>query len=1203
MQHSTPQPARRRGASSVFALFVFAGAAATARAQDVPPGWVLVDDLVLPADVVFGDSTFGATAWPGGTVPYDFDANVSAANQLIAIDAMAEWAAAAALTFVPRTTQANYIKFKDSGGNSSFVGMIGGAQTINIYNWGFRFIVCHEICHALGFWHEQSRPDRNTYITVNTANIDPVYLYNFNIVAGATTYGSYDFDSIMHYGQYAFSINGQPSITVLPPNGGWQGSIGQRQHLSLSDATGMATQYGAAPAPTITTLSPPTVAAGGAAFTLTVNGTKFCRGSLNGAGMPGTVVEWDGVALATTYVSPTQLTASVPASYIASGGAHTITVYNGSPGGGVSVGVNFNVGTPPPTLTSLTPPLVYAGTPAFTLGAVGSGFAPASVVSWDGAPLGTTYVDGSHLNASISAAMVAVAGTHAVTVSTPGGGVSSSVDFNVNHYAPILFGVSPTSVVAGSGSFVVTANGAQFDSASVVRWNGSPLATTYVSSTQLTAVVPAASAATPGSASVSVQTPAPGGGTTLNQTVSLTNGNPSLATLSPASAPQFGASFTLNLTGAGFNGNSVAKWNNANLSTTFVDSTHLTATIPSANLVVQGTYNIKVTNTGAGGGSSANVPFTVTAPAPVLSTISPTTATAGAAGFTLTANGSFFQAGSKVRWNGADLVTTFGSVAQLTAAVPAALIANPGTATVTVFNPSGGWTSGSATFTVIPGVPALTLISPSTATVGSAALTLTATGSGFDADSVVRWNGVGLTTVFGSSTSLTATVPAANLTAAATAAITVFTPAPGGGTSGSLTFTVQNPQPAVTSLSPSSALAGASQLSMVVTGSGFVSGASTVRWNGNPLATSFQSATQLTATVPAANLAAATSASVTVFNAAPGGGSSGTQTFTVNNPTPFLISISPLTATAGDASFTLQANGVNFNASSQIRWNGVPLATTQPFVTQLQAVVAASLIAKAGAASITVFNPAPGGGTSGAQTFNVIGPHLTSSTPSTIAPMTGASPPVTLALAGTRFLPSSIVWANGVQLSTTYFGATSLSCSLTSAVEQTSGPGGVALVVRNGGTASSNAVAVTVGGGGNLGTQVTDPPFVTPPWGGTFNFVIEGCAPGMPFTLLLDLAATPTLTGFPTPAANFALDVGSPSTLPVIDGLGLFGPPFPIAFGPNVGGTPPGGSIVFPNLSAPAAPTGVDYAVQAAYLDASSPVGWRLTWAAQPRPM
>ncbi|MCX6290225.1 MAG: IPT/TIG domain-containing protein [Bacteroidetes bacterium] len=180
-------------------------------------------------------------------------------------------------------------------------------------------------------------------------------------------------------------------------------------------------------------------------------------------------------------------------------------------------------------------------------------------------------------------------------------------------------------------------------------------------------------------------------------------------------------------------------------------------------------------------------------------------------------------------------------------------------------------------------VPALTSISPSSAVMGSAAFTLTLNGNNFMNGSVVNWNGTALATTFTSATQLSAAVPATNISAAGTVSVTIFNPAPGGGTSSAQTFTItSNPVPVLTSMSPSSATAGSPAFVLTVTGSNFMNG-SAIKWNGTSLITTYISGTQLSASIPAANVATAGTASVTVFNPAPGGGTSSTQTFTISN--------------------------------------------------------------------------------------------------------------------------------------------------------------------------------------------------------------------------------------------------------------------------------------------------------------------------------
>src|SRR5438552_11091559 len=88
---------------------------------------------------------------------------------------------------------------------------------------------------------------------------------------------------------------------------------------------------------------------------------------------------------------------------------------------------------------------------------------------------------------------------------------------------PTITSISPSSTIAGSGSFTLTVNGTNFVSTSTVNWNGSALATTFVSSIKLTATVPAANVATAGTASVTVVNPAPGGGTSNSATFTINN--------------------------------------------------------------------------------------------------------------------------------------------------------------------------------------------------------------------------------------------------------------------------------------------------------------------------------------------------------------------------------------------------------------------------------------------------------------------------------------------------------------------------------------------------------------------------------------------------------------------------------------------------------------------------------------------------------
>lgn len=206
-------------------------------------GIIQIDDMLFLEDEVRQRSGFTGNMWPTGEVFYEFDANVTALNQTRWLAAAADWAAVANLTFTARTTEPNYIHVQSGSGNNSFVGMIGGSQTMNIFNWTFEFIIAHEIGHALGLLHEQSRSDRDTYVSILFANITAGKEGNFNI-AGTTNFFAYDFDSALHYGRTAFSSNGLNTIEPKAPYTAWLSLIGQRSHLSVLDGDGMAQRYG-----------------------------------------------------------------------------------------------------------------------------------------------------------------------------------------------------------------------------------------------------------------------------------------------------------------------------------------------------------------------------------------------------------------------------------------------------------------------------------------------------------------------------------------------------------------------------------------------------------------------------------------------------------------------------------------------------------------------------------------------------------------------------------------------------------------------------------------------------------------------------------------------------------------------------------------------------------------------------------------------
>jgi hypothetical protein len=627
-----------------------------------------------------------------------------------------------------------------------------------------------------------------------------------------------------------------------------------------------------------------------------------------------------------------------------------------------------------PILRSISPSSIPAGSSGQAITLTGTNFFSDSQVQFNGSSRPTIFVNATQITVQLSSSDLAQAGSGSLAVvNTEGLGWTSNAQtltITGNATPPTLTAISPTSATAGSGPITLTATGSNFASTSAIQVNGASRATTFVSSTQLTATLTAADLASAGSLSITVNTP--GVGTSGAQTFTVNNPAPSVPTLtaiSPTSATAGSAPITLTATGSNFVSSSAIQVNGANRTTTFVSSTQLTATLTAADLASAGSLSITV-NT-PGGGTSAAQTFTVNNPAPSLTSISPGTVVAGGSDFTLTLNGSNFVSGSLVQVNGAGRATTFVSNSQLTATISAGDIASPGTLSITVNNSSpGGGTSSALTLAVNNPVPSLSSISPNSVTSGSPGFTLTVNGSNFVSGSVVQVNGSGRATSFVSGTQLTATISASDIASPGNLSITVSNAAPGGGTSAALTLAVVNPTPSLTSISPNSAAAGSSALTLTVNGSNFVSG-SVVRVNGSNRTTTFVSGTQLTASIPASDMATGALLSITVFTPSPGGGTSTAVTFTVNNPAPSISSISPPLVIALGGSFTLTVNGSGFIPGSVVQYDGSPRTTTFVSSTQVTAQISSHDIIAVGTHSVTVFNPAPGGGTSNSATLTV----------------------------------------------------------------------------------------------------------------------------------------------------------------------------------------------------------------------------------------
>lgn len=398
---------------------------------------------------------------------------------------------------------------------------------------------------------------------------------------------------------------------------------------------------------------------------------------------------------------------------------------------------------------------------------------------------------------------------------------------------------------------------------------------------------------------------------------------PSLTSLSQASTSAGAAGFSLTVTGQNFLSTSVVEWNGAPLQTTFTSATQLVASVPAANLAIAGTAQIAVEDPAPQSLISNSLSFTIntiTPPAPVLTTLSATSAIVGSSSLALTVTGQNFISSSVVQLNGVSLTTVVNSATQLVATVPASSLTSTGAFPVTVVDPSPlSLVSNALTFTVNPIPPTLTAVNPSSAIVNTGPVSIVLFGQNFVTGATVSFGSTKLVVTAQTTTQIQTSIPASLLTATGTFAVTVSNPAPNAATSTPFTFKV-NPVPvaSITSINPTSVIAGATAVNLQVTGQAFVSGA-TIQLNGTAVATNYLSSTALSTVVPDSFVAAAGTVAVTVLSAGTGSGpiTSNTVNFTVN-PLP-----------AGEFIVNQVANDIVWDPQHQLIYASVPSSASQ----------------------------------------------------------------------------------------------------------------------------------------------------------------------------------------------------------------------------------------------------------------------------------
>ena len=818
-------------------------------------------------------------------------------------------------------------------------------------------------------------------------------------------------------------------------------------------------------APTVTAVSPTSLAQGATNQSLTITGTDF----VSGASL-ATVFSGTGITVnSTTLNSATSLTVNISITGGAPTGTRIITVTNGD-GSIATSGSIFTVNAAP-TVTAVSPTSRGQGATSQNLTVSGTGFESGATATFSNTGItvnSTTYVSATSLTVKVTIAGNATVGSGTITVMNPDDGSATSGSIFTVNTAPSPVSVSPSSLNQGAISQTLTLTGTGFVSGATTTFSGTGItvnSTTFVNSTTLTVNVTIAGGATVGSSTITVTNPDAGNST--SGSIFTVNAAPTITGVSPASRDQGAVSQNLTVTGTDFvNGASLATVFSGTLitvnSTTYVNSTTLTVNVSISSSAATGTRTFTVTNGDRSTATSGSI-FTVSG-APTVTAVSPTSRGQGATNQTLTITGTNFVSGATTAFSTNGITvnsTTFNSATSLTVNVSISGSATPGTRTITVTNGDGSTATSGSIFTV-NAAPTVTAVSPTSRGEGATAQNLTVTGTGFQSGATTTFSGTGITvnsTTFVNATTLTVNVTIAGGATVGTSTITVTNPDAGSATSGSI-FTV-NAAPTVTAVSPTSRDAGAVSQSLTVTGTGFVSGATT-SFSGSNItvnSTTFVNATTLTVNISISSGALVGTRAITVTNPDAGNGTSG-SIFTVNGA-PTVTAVSPTSRDAGAVNQNLTITGTNFITGATVAFstNGITVnSTTFNSATSLSVNISIASGATVGTRTITVTNGDGSVVTSGSIFTVNAAPTVTAVSPSSRAQGTSNQ---SLTVTGTNFITGATATfsATGITVnSTTFVNATSLTVNVTVASNAATGAGTISVLNGDGSTATSGSI-------------------------------------------------------------------------------------------------------------------------------------------------
>jgi nitrogen fixation protein FixH len=758
------------------------------------------------------------------------------------------------------------------------------------------------------------------------------------------------------------------------------------------------------PAPSITSLSPPSYPAQNGNQTLVINGANFQNAAtLTFFPAHGTPISSSSNKL--TVNSSAQITYL----FDNAGDAGSWSVRVDNPDGQQSSSWPFQVTAtvvPAPSVSGLSPATYPASNSSQSMLIVGSNFVNGATVTFhdpqgNGFPRTPSFVSSNQLNYSFNNGNDP--GTWTVSVTNPDGKTSNTLAFSVTSIAPApsISGLSPSTYPASNSSQSMLINGNNFVNGASVTFhdpqgNAFPRTPTFASASQLSYAFNNGN--DPGTWTVSVTNPDGQLSNTWSFTVTPVIPAPSISSLSPSTYPASNSNQSMLINGNNFvNGATITfhdpQGNAFPRAPSFVSASQLSYSFNNGN--DPGMWTVFITN--PDGKTSNTLSFTVTSVllAPSISVVSPSTYPASNSSQSMLINGSNFVNGASITFhdpqgNAFPRTPSFVSASQLSYSFNNGN--DPGTWTIFATNPDGQL-SNTVSFTVtsVPS-PSISGLSPSSYPASSSSQSMLINGSNFVNGATITFhdpqgNAFTRTPSFVSANQLSYSFNNGN----DPGTWTVFVTNPDGKTSNTLSFTVTSvlPAPSISGVSPSTYPASNSSQSMLINGSNFVNGATITfhdpQGNAFPRTPSFVSASQLSYSFNNGN----DPGTWTVFATNPDGQLSNTVTFTVTSaPSPSISGLSPSSYVASSSSQSMLINGNNFVNGATITFHdpqGNAFPRTPSFVSANQ--LSYSFNNGNDPGTWTVFVTNPDGKTSNTLSFTVTSvlppPSISGISPST----------------------------------------------------------------------------------------------------------------------------------------------------------------------------------------------------------------------------